>query len=732
MDIVQMHQNLVLPRNNLKVSFKEYLAIAKQYPALSESSKGRLFRLIARKGINELRTNEIRRKFNNETIAAWEAYAQFFGIERSIDKMVTNYLYPALEGGECDKQCIYWVGPPGSAKSALMVHTGQLYRTAEPFPYVQGSRVFDNPLSLFYMIPLVAAQQADEEGADDYESRAQEIAVSIMQSLALDTLIDFRNARLLNVLNGADNNLSGIAMLPPEQLVSALVYGLGLPPSTRAAVGPPEPMIQALAKGHFINPGKPIALADFQIRSQRFTDDFHGSIGSVDVAEVNETNFDISQWIGEENLGMLGRLQAGDPRMVNLNGAFCLGNRGRVVLTEDCKNPVQAHRVKLELLQGRRLPLPRPLTGSLFIDTLVFAHTNEPEFEKFISADDKKAYQDRFFEVKVPYTTEVSQAKRVILESFWNKTGFSKSVEEGGVHHDPLMIDMAALFEVITRMEPHGEISLIDKARAYDGEDVRIPGSGTRIIGTELRQAATPREGMFGRGDREIAKVMQAIASERIGRGNCITYPMFFQRLHEWIKDTVRDKEEAKKLTGFISVQIDEEYRRRAQEILTKSLLEGFPAESQELFDKYKDSVEAFLGNERVERPGGYVITPRGGDKKVLDTIEGHLGLNAVEAVKFRGGFQRAITKYLEKHGREAKIPYTCHPEVQKAVEKEILIKVGPISRIYSSLAGRSKEDRDKLSTAKTRLIEMFGFCQFCADDFLRRAEETQGFTIKK
>src|SRR5205807_1390763 len=143
-------------------------------------------------------------------------------------------------------------------------------------------------------------------------------------------------------------------------------------------------------------PGNPVELSEFKIQSMRFSSDFQGSGGIVDVPEVQPLNFDISSWIGAENLGLMGKVNPPDPRCIQLNGAFNKGNRGLVILTEGLKNPPEAQRILLEALQGRRIGLPAPLTGSVFFDGLIMINSNEGEYSKFINDRVNEPYADRF------------------------------------------------------------------------------------------------------------------------------------------------------------------------------------------------------------------------------------------------------------------------------------------------------------------------------------------------
>ena len=358
---------------SFKGSFKDWLHAKGRDPKQTESSKSRLLRLILAAGDNAANTIRVRRIQGDDSLTAFNAFSMFYGVERSIFTVTNSFLVPATMGGETDKQALVLIGPPGAGKSDYVTRIKALYRTADPIPYLKHSRVHDNPLNLFYMVQLVAEKQADAESENDqtvdFGARVDAIKLEILESLDLATLLDFKATALKAILSnaGVSHDLAGIAKLDANDLVSAVVAGLGLPRSTRNAVGTPEPLAQDLVLGVYQRPGKPIAIKDYPIDSMRFTDDFSGSNGIVDVAEVQPLNFDINEWIGSENMANMSRFQEGDPRLVNLNGAFNKGNRGLVILTEGLKNPPEAQRVLLEATAGSSRQAAHPARGFVLL-----------------------------------------------------------------------------------------------------------------------------------------------------------------------------------------------------------------------------------------------------------------------------------------------------------------------------------------------------------------------------
>lgn len=720
-----------------KFSFRTWLAARGKDVKETESSKSRLLRLIENSGENTAATTRVRRIYGNDSLVSFDAFKMFFGVDRAVYTVVNSFLVPATMGGETDKQAVVLIGPPGAGKSDFVTRIKSLYRQAAPIPFLKHSRNHDNPLSLFYMVQFVAEQKADAEGLmdDAFTARVTELKAEILTECGLDSLLDFDATGLKKVCAdaGVSASIEGLARLDSDSLVTAVVAGLGLPRSTRAAVGNPEPMVQAAVLGQYGFKNKAVKIADYPIEYMRFTDDYSGSNGIVDVAEVQPLNFDIGEWIGTENIGQLGQFSEGDPRSINLNGAFNKGNRGLVILTEGLKNPPEAQRVLLEALQGRRVKLPAPLAGSVFFDGLIIIHSNEGEYDKFIKVRENEPYCDRFFRIWFPYPLEMSQARRVI-EKFWSGSEFAKSVEKGGVHVDPDVFDYLARLEVLTRISADQSVPLNVKADAYDGREQRARGMGTKVSVQDLRERASNREGLQGQSPRETNKVMQAVAANVIGRGNTVTSALMRDALREWYKGTVTDEKRLEFLLGVLRNELDEVRRRTLSQAVLASMVEGFQDEAQATWDKYLDNIMAWSTNQSVKSSTGYSKSSPGGDESFMREIESDpdWGVTSAEANKFRAEILAAVNQWIRDNNRTKGVPYTCHTAVQKCLERFVLKKVRTGARLFSSTSARSNEDRAKINAAKARLVEKYGFSDWSADELLREAEENSDFLVER
>ncbi len=142
-------------------TIQEYLELCKSDRSAYASAAERLLMAIGEPDMIDTRLDaRLSRIFSNKIIKKYPAFDEFYGMEEAIEQIV-SYLKHAAQGLEERKQILYLLGPVGGGKSSLAERLKSLMERA-PFYAIQGSPVFDSPLSLF---------SPDEDGPileDDY------------------------------------------------------------------------------------------------------------------------------------------------------------------------------------------------------------------------------------------------------------------------------------------------------------------------------------------------------------------------------------------------------------------------------------------------------------------------------------------------------------------------------------------------------------------------------------
>lgn len=134
-----------------EMSLDEYLSLCKEDPSAYASAAERLLMAIGEpEVIDTSKDSRSSRIFSNKVIKRYPTFEHFYGMEDSIERIV-SFLTHAAQGLEESKQVLYLLGPVGGGKSSLAEKLKELMQTV-PFYAIKGSPVFESPLALFDVI----------------------------------------------------------------------------------------------------------------------------------------------------------------------------------------------------------------------------------------------------------------------------------------------------------------------------------------------------------------------------------------------------------------------------------------------------------------------------------------------------------------------------------------------------------------------------------------------------
>ena len=130
------------------LTLDEYLQLCKADRSAYAGAAERLLMAIGEpQMINTRDDPRLSRIFQNKMIRRYPAFSEFYGMEESIEHLV-SYLKHASQGLEEKKQILYLLGPVGGGKSSLAEKLKELMQE-KPFYAIHGSPVFESPLGLF-------------------------------------------------------------------------------------------------------------------------------------------------------------------------------------------------------------------------------------------------------------------------------------------------------------------------------------------------------------------------------------------------------------------------------------------------------------------------------------------------------------------------------------------------------------------------------------------------------
>ena len=211
-------------------------------------------------------------------------------------------------------------------------------------------------------------------------------------------------------------------------------------------------------------------------------------VGVGVVPPVDPNNQDTSVLIGSEDISKLDQYSEGDPRVLELNGALNVGNRGIVEFIEVFKNETEYLHAMITATQEKVIPAPGR-HGMVYVDTCIVAHSNEAEWQKFKADHTNEAILDRIVVVKVPYNLRLSEEVKIYLKIIRNS--------DFRAHVAPHTLELASMYAILSRLEPTSKCDLMTKLRLYNGEEVVEKGRTKKIDVQELKED-TKREGMSG------------------------------------------------------------------------------------------------------------------------------------------------------------------------------------------------------------------------------------------
>ncbi len=131
-----------------ELSLQEYLDLCKSEPSAYATAAERLLLAVGEpEFVDTALDPRLSRIFSNKVIKRYPAFGDFYGMEESIEQIVSFFRH-AAQGLEERKQILYLLGPVGGGKSSLAEKLKSLMQKT-PFYALKDSPVNESPLGLF-------------------------------------------------------------------------------------------------------------------------------------------------------------------------------------------------------------------------------------------------------------------------------------------------------------------------------------------------------------------------------------------------------------------------------------------------------------------------------------------------------------------------------------------------------------------------------------------------------
>ncbi|MBB4040729.1 serine protein kinase [Microvirga flocculans] len=139
-------------RREAEMSLAEYLEGCRDNPMMYASAPERILAAIGEPQlVDTSKDARLGRIFMNRTIRVYPAFSEFYGMEETIE-MIVSFFRHAAQGLEERKQILYLLGPVGGGKSSLAERLKALMEVNPIYVLKAGdeiSPVFESPLGLF-------------------------------------------------------------------------------------------------------------------------------------------------------------------------------------------------------------------------------------------------------------------------------------------------------------------------------------------------------------------------------------------------------------------------------------------------------------------------------------------------------------------------------------------------------------------------------------------------------
>jgi len=440
----------------------------------------------------------------------------------------------------------------------------------------------------------------------------------------------------------------------------------------------------------------PITQSSFSVRGRK-------GVGVVPPMDPNTQ--DTSLLIGSEDISKLDLYPEDDPRVLSLNGAFNVGNRGIVELVEVFKNEIEFLHTMITATQEKNVPSPGK-QAMIYFDGVILAHCNEAEWNKFKSEHTNEAILDRIVRVNIPYSLEFEQEVKIY------KKLIARSDYE--CHIAPHTLEIAAMFAVLSRLKPSNKVDPLTKMKIYNGEEIVEKGLIKKVDIKDLREEVED-EGMTGISTRFIMKSIDAALAD--STKNMITPISIRDSLIKQVKEQIVNAEDRKHCLQFLQKVLHEEYLSLLEKEITKAFVTAYDEQAESLFNNYLDHAEAYVNNTKVK--DGVTSEDMEPDEKFLQSIEEQIGIKG----SAKNNFRADITAYMfSKLRRGDTIDWRSYGPLREAIESKLVASVRDISRIVTKSKSRDTKQKGKFNAMVQTLIDSYGYNEDSAEEVLKFA----------
>lgn len=408
----------------------------------------------------------------------------------------------------------------------------------------------------------------------------------------------------------------------------------------------------------------------------------------------DENNQDISCLVGKVDIRKLEHYSQNDPDAYSYSGALCRGNQGITEMVEIWKAPIKVLHPLLTATQEGNYVGTEAIGGIPF-SGVVFAHSNESEWQTFRNNKSNEAFLDRICVIKVPYCMRTQEEQQIYAKLLNNSS-------LGSAPCAPKTLEILSQFCVLTRLKHHENSNLWSKMRVYNGENIRDTDPRAKTI-VEYRDTAGQDEGMSGISTRFAFKILS-------NTFNFDTHEVAADPVHLMyvLEQTIRreqfPEEVQNRYLEFIKDMITPRYMEFLEKELQKTYLESYDEFGQNIFDRYVAYADAWISDSDYKDPDTGQMLNRETLNRELEKIEKPSGIHA--AKDFRHEFVNYVLRARGRPENAGDNPrWTEYEKFREVIEKKIFSSTEELLPIISFGSKKNSEDTHKHESFVNRMV---------------------------
>jgi len=343
-------------RREQEMSLQEYLEGCRTDTMMYASAAERLLTAIGEPDVIDTakhKDQRLGRIFGNKTICVYPKFADFYGMEETIERMVSFFKH-AAQGLEERKQILYFLGPVGSGKSSLAERIKLLMEVCPVY--------------------VLAVRHGDKTSDQNSAS-----------SLELSPIFE-----------------SPLGLFDKETMGDVLEKEYGIPRRRLTGLMSPWAMKRLEEFGGDISKFTVVRMQPSRLRQ----------IAIAKTEPGDENNQDISTLVGKVDIRKLETLAQNDPDAYNYSGALNRANQGCMEFVEMFKAQIKTLNPLLTATQEGNY-IGTENIGAIPFTGFILAHSNEAEWQAFKNNRANEALLARVYLIKVPFCLRVSEEQKI-------------------------------------------------------------------------------------------------------------------------------------------------------------------------------------------------------------------------------------------------------------------------------------------------------------------------------